>query len=143
MFFLFIEFFWKHYGKHLLSCKSRQGFFKELETVLFLRELQYSFQFFNGEANPLEYPQCKTIEELRQCVIEGNKEYGLTMQVLVDGQEIKLVKENYKVESPPFNFPLPANHVLGGSYEGTTTAYSIGWYLMLEPLPEGKHEVVS
>jgi hypothetical protein len=100
------------------------------------------FPIFNGETNELEEEKCKTVEQMRQCVIDSNKEWTISlMWATVNDKVLNHLKENYKVESGPFNLTIPPNNVLGDVPAGTTQAYQIGWYIMLEPLPPGKHEV--
>jgi hypothetical protein len=84
-----------------------------------------------------EYPKYKTESELRNCPITG--ENGGTVQGTVDGQSI-LNLDGYRVQSPLFNVTF-ADHNIFGAPSGKTQAVSDGWWIFLQPLAPGKHEI--
>jgi hypothetical protein len=57
----------------------------------------------------------------------------------VDGKEFKEL-ERYKVQSRAFNFTLPEDPWLPGE-PGPSSAVSDGYWVILEPLPPGKHDI--
>lgn len=99
------------------------------------------FPVYNGECSTAEEPTKKTYAQLRDCVIQGNLSPGsqLSMMASVDGREIKDLN-NYRVESQLFNLSLPEHNVLGVD-KGSTQAVADGWFVMLEPLPNGNHTI--
>jgi hypothetical protein len=74
------------------------------------------------------------------------------MSVTVDGTQIQNLDPNntpYRVASGPFRFTLPANNVdnfcqpdgTSPCPAGTSDAAGDGVYLLLAPLPKGKHTI--
>jgi hypothetical protein len=67
------------------------------------------------------------------------------LKVDIDGQSIPIVKSDFREQSIAFDFTLPTDNLLTAIGEGPFSAgtYSPmvddGVYLMLKPLPEGKH----
>jgi hypothetical protein len=57
----------------------------------------------------------------------------------VDGREFKEL-EKYRVHSRAFNFTLPQDPWLPGK-PGPSSAVSDGYWVILEPLPPGSHEI--
>jgi hypothetical protein len=95
---------------------------------------------------PLINTECSTLEaepfyggneqELIACV---NQFHFGDVFATIDGVPVKNL-ENYKVESPMFEFTLPAGDVWGlGPNSGQSV--SNGYYLMLAPLSAGEHVV--
>lgn len=60
------------------------------------------------------------------------------MAAELDGRSIDFTSANYQATSPPFDFELPENNILGVSAD-FGRAVSNGYYLMLAPLPVGDH----
>jgi hypothetical protein len=82
-------------------------------------------------------PGIKNDQDLRRCAMEGD-EYGV-IEATVDGVKIKDL-EKYRAQSDFFNI----THVKDNLYEpdvGTFRAMADGFYVFLEPLPPGKHDV--
>jgi hypothetical protein len=82
-------------------------------------------------------PELKTDDALRRCASEGN-EYGV-IEATVDGVKLKNL-EQYRTQSGFFNVTI----VKGNIYEsptGTFRAFADGFFVFLEPLPPGKHDV--
>lgn len=59
----------------------------------------------------------------------------------IDGQPVGNLTD-YRVQSPPFIFgPLPENNVLGLPAGSTSLSVADGVFVMLKPLPPGKHTI--
>lgn len=81
-------------------------------------------------------PTLKTESDLRTCAYSGIE--GASKQLSVDGLEIKNI-ESYRVQSPLFNLTIPADNMLGLEPVDSTEATADGYYVILEPLPAGRH----
>jgi hypothetical protein len=80
----------------------------------------------------------ETEEEMRT----GVEEYidtVTTLEASIDGVPLQNLS-NYRIQSPFFNETLPNDNVLGEP-EGTYLAISDGYWVFLEPLPPGQHEI--
>jgi hypothetical protein len=80
----------------------------------------------------------ETEEEMRT----GAKEWidtVTTLEASINGTSLQDIW-NYRVQSPFFNDTLPNDNVLGEP-EGTYLATSDGYWVFLEPLPPGQHEI--
>jgi hypothetical protein len=95
------------------------------------------FPVNTGECDYGSSPDAKTPEDLYDCASEGNK--GGIMRASLDGVPLNNL-EAYRVESPLFNITIPADNVFG-SPAGTSGAVADGFWVFLEPLPPGPHEV--
>ena len=76
----------------------------------------------------------KSEQELRKCAIDTNRDAVLS--AIVDNREIKDINR-YKVTSGIFNVTYsndPTN-------SNVSKAVSDGWWIMLEPMKLGKHEI--
>lgn len=83
-----------------------------------------------------EFPGA-TEEELHTCATEDESSNpGLFLSV--DGVAFKDL-EKYRVHSRAFDFSLPSDPWLGDS--GPSRGVSDGYWIILEPLPPGKHEI--
>ncbi|HBP65803.1 MAG TPA: hypothetical protein DD730_16475 [Desulfosporosinus sp.] len=91
----------------------------------------------NGECSYAEYPKSKTETELRSCAITGDN--GGTVQATVDGKNLQNL-DTYRVQSPLFNATF-ADHNIFGAPAGMTQAVSDGWWVFLQPLAPGMHEI--
>ena len=90
------------------------------------------------ECSFVELPAAKTEEELHTCATEDESSNpGLFLSV--DGREFKEL-EKYRVHSRAFNFTLPEDPWLPGE-PGPSRAVSDGYWVILEPLPPGKHDI--
>jgi hypothetical protein len=82
-------------------------------------------------------PAAKTEEELHRCATEDESSNpGLFLSV--DGKEFKDL-EKYRVHSRMFNTSLPEDPV--GGAPGPDSAVSDGYWVILEPLTPGKHDI--
>jgi hypothetical protein len=88
------------------------------------------------ECSFLELPSAKTEEELHVCA-EEDESSNPGVYLSVDNREFKdLLK--YRVHSNAFNVTFSDLFGTGG---GPTRAVSDGYWIILEPLPPGKHEI--
>lgn len=83
-----------------------------------------------------EYPGA-TIEELHTCA-EEDESSNPGLFLAVDGTEF-VELESYRVHSEAFEATLPDDPIL--DVAGSTTAVSDGYWVILEPLSPGQHEV--
>jgi hypothetical protein len=91
----------------------------------------------DAECSNKEFPKLKTEEEFLKCARDLNQ--GATLSANIDGVDIKNL-DKYRVESPMFNMTFPPDNILGQK-AGPTIAKSEGWYLILEPLSAGTHDI--
>ncbi|MFL6486982.1 MAG: hypothetical protein ACJ71D_09780 [Nitrososphaera sp.] len=93
---------------------------------------------FNVECSFAEFPNLKTDSELSECSKESLDKVTF-VQASVDGVEIPNMQNN-RTESPAFNVNLEANNIFGAPM-GPTRAASDGFWVFLQPLQLGKHEI--
>jgi hypothetical protein len=79
-----------------------------------------------------------TEEELHTCAQEDESS-NPTLFLSVDGRQIQQIAK-YRVHSSAFNVTVPENGMFGAK-AGPTRAVSDGYWIILEPLPPGEHEV--
>lgn len=102
------------------------------------------FPIINAECSNVEPPPFfgSTDEERMECaaaLIDGVQVSKLS--VTVDGVPVPSLK-NFRVASPPFDFTMPAqNNILGLSGVTSGRAASDGYWIILEPLSAGQHEI--
>jgi hypothetical protein len=94
------------------------------------------FPVINCEANPLEYPELKTHQELVEHV-KRDEDTIIKKNCSVDGKEIPA----QRIKSDPLVFELTINkdnaaNIKGG---GNTYASADGYWVFLKPLPKGEH----
>ena len=90
------------------------------------------------ECSYAEFPGAKTEEELHTCAEEDESSNpGLFLSV--DGREFKNL-EKYRVHSRAFNVSFAENNVFATN-PGPTRAVSDGYWVILEPLSPGKHDI--
>jgi hypothetical protein len=92
-----------------------------------------------AECNYLENPELKTESELRTCARQGQDAGSRTLAAAVDGTQLKNL-ENYRVESQLFDLAFPENNVFSVT-PGKTKAVSDGFWIILEPLSSGNHDL--
>jgi len=95
------------------------------------------FPLINSECSWAENPTYTKEQQLRECAIAGAK--GAVLEAIVDGVPIPNLQQ-YWVESPLYNVTLPAPNFWGVN-AGNTQQVSTGYWLMLQPLPSGKHDI--
>ena len=88
------------------------------------------------ECSFLELPSAKTDQDLSKCAQEDQS--NAVMSLVVDGSEIKNL-QNYRVASRGFDINFSENSLFAVS--GPTRAVSDGYWVILEPLETGMHQV--
>jgi hypothetical protein len=89
------------------------------------------------ECSFAEFPGAKTDDELHTCAEEDESSNpGLFLSV--DGNQLKDLQK-YRVHSRAFDVTFPNNPIFGEP--GPTRAVSDGYWVILEPFSQGKHEV--
>jgi hypothetical protein len=96
------------------------------------------FPVFNAECSYVEYPQYRTESDLRNCA-KDQLDKSTNLDASVDGVKIENLKQ-YRAVSPQFDLILPNSNVFGLT-SGTTQSVADGFWIILQPLPAGKHEV--
>lgn len=95
------------------------------------------FPILDTECSYSESPNLKTEQDLRQCAVEGNKD--AVIKASLDNHEIKNL-DKYRVTSNLFNVTYPSDPVFPTN-SNFSQAVSDGWFIMLEPLKPGTHEL--
>lgn len=95
------------------------------------------FPILNTECSYSETPTLKTEQDLRKCAVESNKD--AVLKASLDNHEIKNI-DNYRVTSSLFNVTYPSDPVFPTN-SNFSQAVSDGWFIMLEPLKPGTHEL--
>jgi hypothetical protein len=83
-----------------------------------------------------------TEEELHTCAEEDESSNPILF-LSVDGRQIQQI-EKYRVHSRAFNITIPETipeNALFGANAGPSHAVSDGYWIILEPLPPGEHEI--
>jgi hypothetical protein len=96
------------------------------------------FPIINSECSYSERPTLKTESDLAKCAKVLNNP-TTNLQASVDGVNLQQL-DKYRVTSPLFNLTFPAKNIFG-SPVGTTQAVGDGWFIIMHPLPPGKHEL--
>jgi hypothetical protein len=83
-----------------------------------------------------------TEAELRACAAEGVEEFfgDATQSISVDGVDVDL--SGYRTQTPLFSYTLPPDNVYGLPPVTATKAISDGTAVVVQPLPQGEHQVV-
>jgi hypothetical protein len=95
------------------------------------------FPILNTECSYSESPSLKNEAELRNCAVDSNKDAILSASL--DNREIKNI-DKYKITSGLFNVSYPSDPVFPTN-SNLSQAVSDGWFIMLEPLKPGQHEL--
>jgi hypothetical protein len=82
-------------------------------------------------------PGIKTDEGLRRCASAADK-YDV-IEATIDGVKLKSI-EQYKTEAGFFNVIIPKANIYN-MLPGTFKAYAEGFFIFLEPLKPGKHDI--
>jgi hypothetical protein len=83
-------------------------------------------------------PRLTSDDLLKQCASEGD-DYG-SIQVLLDGVDLKYDMKQNRIMSDFFNITLPENS-LTQEPAGTYRSVVDGFFLFLKPLPVGEHKL--
>jgi hypothetical protein len=94
------------------------------------------FPILNSECSFAEFPNLNNEEQLRLCAKEIQDSVTKT-KASIDGKNITNLEE-YRVQSPLFNFTLPENNIVDLPPQ-STQAVSDGNWVFLKPLSEGEH----
>jgi hypothetical protein len=81
-----------------------------------------------------------TEAELRSCA-KADQDTVIQKQVTIDGVNVGNL-DKYRFQSPLFELTFPENNVAGVKPQ-TTKAVSDGYWILLEPLSPGRHEIHS
>jgi len=97
------------------------------------------FPILNSECSHIEYPLIKSMDVLTKCAksIQNHVDF---LNATFDEQPL-LKLEDYRIQSPSFNFTLPANNTLNLLGGETSTAISDGNWVFLKPPAIGKHTI--
>jgi hypothetical protein len=95
------------------------------------------FPVINSECDFIANPNVKTDTGLVACATDTD--VVSNMQATLDGLNLQQL-EKYRVTSQPFNMTFPSNNLFGYK-PGTTTMASDGFWVFLQPLVIGKHEL--
>jgi hypothetical protein len=82
-------------------------------------------------------PEIKNDVDLKTCASEGNN-YGV-IEATIDGVKLKNL-EGYRTQAGFFNITVPQNNIYNEK-PGTYKAFADGFFVLLEPLKLGTHEV--
>jgi hypothetical protein len=80
----------------------------------------------------------KTEEELKRCAT-ANIDRTIGMDLMIDGKKVENLGD-YRAQSQLYNITLPANNIMGVSPQ-TTSSIAEGYWIFLNPLSAGKHEI--
>lgn len=95
------------------------------------------FPIINWSCDAVTNPSFKTEAELAKC---ASPYQHVSMEVSVDGNKINDL-ENYKTFSPLYNFTMAEGNDLGLPAGTKNEAVSYGYWIMLEPLIVGTHDI--
>jgi hypothetical protein len=99
------------------------------------------FPILNSECSFAEFPDLKTVEELRICA-NTFQDQVIQLRASIDGHDIPEKElEMYRVQSLPFYFMLPENNILDLPANTVTQAVSDGNWVFVKPFSPGKHEI--
>ncbi len=94
------------------------------------------FPVINCEANPLEYPDLNTHQELLQRV-NRDEDTIIKKECFVDGS--KIPPQRVKSDPPVFELKIDADSIFNVNGSGSTYASSDGYWVFLKPLNIGQH----
>ncbi|MGA9318218.1 MAG: hypothetical protein WBV84_09180 [Nitrososphaeraceae archaeon] len=95
----------------------------------------------NSECSFAEFPELQTVNELRMCA-KAFQDQVTQLQFSMDGQDVSEIElEEYRIQSPAFNFTLPENNILDLPENTMTSAVSDGNWVFLKPLSLGRREI--
>jgi hypothetical protein len=92
----------------------------------------------DAECSYAEYPKLKTESDLRSCAVSQNN--GIShMEATIDGVSLQS-QQMPRVQSPLFSFTFPENNLFGAP-AGPSQSVADGYYVFLQPLSPGKHDI--
>jgi hypothetical protein len=83
-------------------------------------------------------PNLHNDQDVRQCAIEGNN-YG-TISATLDGVKLHNL-DSYRTQSGFFNITIPADNIFKNKNPGTYKAFVDGFFVFLQPLRPGTHDL--
>lgn len=83
-------------------------------------------------------PALDTEAELRSCA-KADQDLVIGKEITIDGVSIANL-DSYRFESPLFNLTFPENNIAGIAPQAAK-AVSDGYWILLEPLTQGSHEI--
>jgi hypothetical protein len=92
----------------------------------------------NAACDSASEPALDTEAELRSCA-KADQDTVIAKEITVDGVNIGNL-DSYRFQSPPFNVTFPENNIAGVAPQ-TAKAVSDGFWVLLEPLLPGSHEI--
>ncbi|ALI37273.1 pterin-4-alpha-carbinolamine dehydratase [Candidatus Nitrosocosmicus oleophilus] len=97
------------------------------------------FPILNSECSYIEYPLIKNEDGLMECAQSIQNHVNHLNATLDDRPLLNL--DEYRIQSPLFNFSLPANNFLNLTKGEISAAISDGNWVFLKPLTVGKHTI--
>ena len=97
------------------------------------------FTILNSECSYAEFPKLKTEDQLRHCAYSMQNSV-IGVKANIDGKDIANLN-NYRIQSPLFNFSIPKNNILGLPTSLITSSVSDGNWVFLKPLSIGEHTI--
>jgi hypothetical protein len=94
------------------------------------------FPVINCEANPLEYPQLNTEEEIVDYV---SKDEDAIVKKECFLNDVKIPIERVRSDPPAFPLIISRDNALGVKGGGSTIAAADGYWVFLKSLPRGEH----
>lgn len=98
------------------------------------------FPILNSECSFAEFPKFKTLSQLGTCA-KTIQDRATTLYASIDGISIPHLQE-YRIQSPPFNFTSSQNNILRMSANTTTQPMADGKWVFLKPLSQGIHKLI-
>jgi hypothetical protein len=96
------------------------------------------FPILNSECSYAEFPKLKTESDLRKCAVSEVNQVT-HVEATVDGVPLQK-SQILRIQSPMFNFSFPDNNIFGAP-KGPTSAVGDGFWVFLQPLSPGKHDI--
>jgi hypothetical protein len=96
------------------------------------------FPVINSECDYASYPNVKSEPALVSCA-QADDNRATNLQATLDGVSLKQL-DKYRTTSPLYNVSFPSNNLFGAP-AGQTQGISDGFWVFLQPLPPGKHEL--
>jgi hypothetical protein len=97
------------------------------------------FPIINTESSFEGNPQVKTDEGLR-AMVKDFIDKTTVLEVTVDGHKLTDLQK-YRAQSPKFTLNYPPDNVVGFPPNTSSQAFTDGYWIILEPLAAGKHEI--
>lgn len=96
------------------------------------------FPVLNSECDYASFPNVNSEPQLISCA-QADINRGINQQATIDGISLKHL-EKYRITSTLFNFTYPPNNIFGAPV-GPTQGITDGYWVFLQPLSPGKHEL--